>query len=475
MLPGEQEGKSTMNHSTQSPATRSIKSLVPVVSAEPVPLTPLESVFYELQMRKFRRGQRRASSLDASLGSALESLWANRLRSALTVLGILIGVAAVIGSLTLTQGVSSFLENRLLSQGANTIFIQPGVLKNQTSVAKQSSQSLTLNDLQSLSKLSNTVAVSPIVNTGDEAQVIYGNQNWSTQVQGVNTDFQIIQNWELAQGDWFSPAQDAGGASVAVIGDAVRQNLFSATGVEPVGKQIRIRNQLFRVVGVLALKGGGQDNIVFVPYKAALARLINQNFVNEIRIKVDTPENIALVQQAIIDILRQKHHVLQNAPDDFQINTSIQMLQHQQQQMQATTALLLGIATISLTVGGVSVMNIMLVAVTERTREIGIRMSIGAREGDIRNQFLIEVLALCLAGGLIGMLLGLFIGWMMTGVLLSALTGGASNDVGIPFIITPLTLMLPLAVSLGVGLIFGIYPAVQASRLDPIIALRHTR
>jgi len=255
----------------------------------------------------------------------------------------------------------------------------------------------------------------------------------------------------------------------------VRQNLFNSTGTDPVGREIRIRNQLFQVVGVLAPKGGGQDNIVFVPYKAALARLMNQNFVNEICIKVDTPEDIDLVQQAATNILRQKHHISEGAPDDFQISSSIQMLQKQQQQMQATTALLLGIAAISLTVGGVSVMNIMLVSVTERTREIGIRMSIGARPGDIRSQFLIESLSLCLAGGLIGMLLGLFIGWVMTGVLLSALTGGASSDLGIPFVVTPTTLLLPLIVSLGVGLIFGIYPAVQASRLDPILALRYTR
>jgi putative ABC transport system permease protein len=431
----------------------------------------LQSILKELRTYQGSRG----SSAGASLVSALEAVWANRTRSLLTMLGVVIGIAAVIGSLTLTGGVGAYIDSVIASEGANTVFVQPGAATGRGGVRNKSAyQTLTLHDLQTLGNLPHVTAITPLVNAG--GQVVYGNQNWKTQVQGVSTDMQTIQDWNLAEGLWFSQQQNDGGAAVAVIGDTVRQNLFGPSGVDPVGQQIRINNSLFRVVGVLAPKGGfRQDDTIFVPYKAAMARLSNQTFLDAIYVQADNQGNVDLVQQEITTALEQNHHIPRGQPDDFQTQTSTQLLQQANEETQAIGILFGGIAAISLTVGGVGIMNIMLVSVTERTREIGVRMSIGARRRDIRNQFMIEALLLCLAGGIIGLLLGVFIGWLMVSVILSALSRGAASGAGVPLIITPTILILPFVVSVGIGLVFGLYPAVRASHLDPIVAIRRAR
>jgi putative ABC transport system permease protein len=273
---------------------------------------------------------------------------------------------------------------------------------------------------------------------------------------------QDIQNWSIAEGAWFSPTDDQAARSVAVLGQTAYQQLFTASGQDPIGKTIRIGNQLFRVVGVLATKGGASstDDVVFVPFATALERLKNSTYVDQIVLKVDDASNIDAVQGAITTLLEQRHHILKGSADDFNLTSSKQLLDTFNQILSLASVLDVSIAGISLTVGGIGIMNIMIVSVTERTREIGIRMSIGAQRGDIRNQFLIEALTLSLIGGVIGMLLGLLMGF------------GITTRLGVPFVITPTSLLLPFIVSAAVGVIFGLYPAIRAARLDPIEALR---
>jgi len=430
---------------------------------------PVQNLLRELRGKRYQRG----SSLGTSMGSALTAIWANRTRSFLTMLGIVVGVAAVIGSLTLTSGVAAFITNIIASQGVNTVFVAPGASQNTRGVTEQNTQTLTLNDLRLLSQLPHVSAISPIVSAGNQ-QVVFGSQNWHTRVQGVSTDLQTIQGWQMLDGLWFTTQQQAGAEPVAVLGDTVAQNLFGNNNVNPVGQQIRIGNQLFRVVGVLAPKGGfGQDDVIFIPYQTAMIRLANTNYLSEIVIDVDDQSNIDLVVQEITTTLESSHHIPKGTPDDFQTITSAQLLQQSQQVTQAIALLLSSIAAISLTVGGIGIMNIMLVSVTERTREIGIRLAIGARRADIRTQFLIEALVLSLAGGILGMLLGIFVGWLTINLIIAALARNGGGTV--PLVITPTTLILPFAVSAIIGVVFGLYPAVRASRLDPIVALRRAR
>jgi putative ABC transport system permease protein len=273
---------------------------------------------------------------------------------------------------------------------------------------------------------------------------------------------QDIQGWKLAQGTAFSPVDEQQKASVAVIGDTVMHNLFDTSGDNPIGKEIRVRNQLFRVVGVLQASGGGfgNDDVIYVPFSTAQQRLRNTTFIDQVQLEVDNRSNITEVETAITALLRKNHHLHTGQSNDFSTFDFTQFLQQAQQQTTIMTLLLVGIAAISLTVGGIGIMNIMLVSVTERTREIGIRVSIGAKRSDIRNQFLVEDLMLCLIGAAIGLVLGLLIGWVVT------------HATGLPFVITVTTIAIPIVVSVGITLIFGIYPAIQAARLDPVEALR---
>ena len=441
--------------------SRSLQEEKPVVSS-PKPKQQSQPYFASSSLQEFHgHVHRRGIMLGPNFVIALESLLSNKLRSLLTGLGIFIGVAAVIAALTLTQGAGQFITNNIASLGLNVITVIPGARTSSGAFGGAgTTQSLTPQDAVALEKIQHVAAVSPVISV--TAQVVYGKQNWNTRIQGVNTAFQDIQGWNLADGVWFSETDVSGGQPVAVLGQTVADNLFNATGTDPVGQTIRIRDQEFKVIGVLQPKGGGfnEDDIVFTPFNTALTRLKNTTFVDQIVVQVDNAKNVDQVQQDIKTILERRHQIPSGGLDDFTTISSTQLLQTAQQFTQILTFLLVGIAGISLTVGGIGIMNIMIVSVTERTREIGIRMSIGARRKDIRNQFLIEALVLSLFGGVIGMLIGFLLGLMIT------------KATSLPFVITAVSILLPFIICTMIGVVFGLYPAIRASRLDPIEALR---
>jgi putative ABC transport system permease protein len=448
-----------VSRSVQPRIKRSRLSTVTV----PPPSPPSQTTALENMLKEFRQhgpGRSLGSSIGSNLETSIEALWANRTRSILTTLGILIGVAAVIAVLTLTQGIGAYITN-IIGNGANLIVVFPSVSNaGGASGGSGSASTLTLQDEQTVAKLPHISVVTPVITTSD--QIVFGNQNWTTSVEGVTSDEQIIQSWTLAKGSWFSSQDESQGTAVAVIGDTVYHNLFDATGQAPIGQEIRIRDQLFRVVGVLAPKGGGfsQDDVIYIPFKTAQIRMNNSIYISQIVALADSGKEVQPMQQAIESALRQNHHLAKGVDDDFQMFTAQQILQSVNTTEALITGLLVGIAAISLTVGGIGIMNIMLVSVTERTWEIGIRMAIGARRGDIRNQFLIEALLLCLIGGILGLGLGLFVGSIIT------------RNGNLPFVVNALTITVPFAVSTAIALLFGLYPAIRASRLDPIVAIR---
>jgi putative ABC transport system permease protein len=294
--------------------------------------------------------------------------------------------------------------------------------------------------------------------------VIAGSQNWNTRVQGVYPNYQSIGSWQMAEGAWFNSADEASGQPVAVIGQTVVQNLFTPAGVDPLGQSIIINGQSYQVVGVLQTKGvagfSNQDDVIFVPFTAAQERLNNSQYVNQIEAQVDSTNNVSVAQQEITALLEQRHNIAAGGTDDFSVRSPTQFVQTAQQSAQTLAVLLIGIAAISLIVGGIGIMNIMLVSVTERTREIGIRMAVGARRSDIRNQFLIEALTLSALGGLLGIAIGLIGGYALT------------RAFSLPFVLSLAAIALAVGVSMLIGIVFGFYPAIRASRLDPIVALR---
>jgi putative ABC transport system permease protein len=402
--------------------------------------------------------------LRAGLRSAWQALWANRLRSLLTVLGIVVGVAAVIAVVTLTSGTSELINSRVAGLGTNTLTITPGATASGgVFSASGTRQSLTADDASAITSVAHVANVSPVLSVN--AQVIAGGQNWNTRVQGVNASFQAIDNWTMAEGAWFSASDEASALPVAVLGQTVVDNLFTPTGTDAIGQTVLIGSQTFRVVGTLQSKGASgfanQDDIVYVPFEAARGRLNNSQFVSQIVAQVDSADNITSAQQAITTLLEDRHNLPEDgSADDFTVRSSNQLVATAQTLATTLTLLLVGIAGISLLVGGIGIMNIMLVSVTERTREIGVRMAVGARRRDIRNQFLIEAMTLSSVGGLIGITIGLVGGFAIT------------TGFGLPFVVSVVSIALAFGVSALVGILFGFYPAVRASQLDPIVALR---
>ncbi|HEX6512039.1 MAG TPA: ABC transporter permease, partial [Chloroflexota bacterium] len=355
----------------------------------------------------------RGMGIGQSVATALEALNANKLRSLLTMLGIIIGVGAVIIMISLGRGASANVAQRLQGLGTNLLTITPGSSRN-FGVVKQgagSAPTLTEADAKAIdSEIAGLNGVSPVLNAG--VQAIGPSSNWSTRAQGVYPAYLDIQNWQISAGAAFNDQDEQQGRSVAVIGQVVLENLFgngnpgSAPDSAAIGQSIRLNNVPFQIVGVLASKSQEQDDVILVPFSTANRRLHNQTFVGQVVVQVADAKQMDSVQAEIGDLLRQRHHIT-GPQDDFTIRNLNSIVQTAQGITQTLTLLLSGVAAVSLLVGGIGIMNIMLVSVTERTREIGIRSAIGARARDILSQFLIEAVSLSTAGGIIGILLGI--------------------------------------------------------------------
>ena len=403
-----------------------------------------------------------------SMRIALRSLSANKMRSGLTMLGIIIGVMAVVAMLSIGQGAQAAITNQIDSIGTNLLFIRPGATQQGgVRSAEGSAATLTQEDAQALTNVSNVVAVAPEVDSF--GQVAYLGNNANARVIGVTPDYQNALNANVADGDFVSSSNVTANSAVVDLGAQVAQTLFN--GAEPVGQMIRINNQLFRVIGVMQAKGGtganNTDNQIYVPITTAMSRLSRggqfrgSNTVSVINVKITDPSAQNQVVQDIGQILDQRHHVTQ---DDFTIQSQQDILNAANQVTGVLTIFLGGIAAISLIVGGIGIMNIMLVSVTERTREIGIRKAIGARKRDILAQFLTEATFLSLSGGLIGIAFGALIARLISGVQLGSST--------LTTVVAPSSVILAVVFSAGVGLFFGSYPANRAASLHPIDALR---
>ena len=419
------------------------------------------STFGALARRPTRRGGLRFTQ---SIPSALEALRANKGRAVLTTLGIVIGVAAVIAIVALGQGSSAEVSSRLAGLGTNVLTLSPSSARSGgIASGAGTGSSLKLEDADAIEKgINGVVAVSPVVQ--GNAQIIAGNQNWQTRVQGVRPSFQEIGNWTVENGGFFTEADDAGARNVAVIGQTVATNLF-AQPATAVGQYILVRNIPTVVVGVLATKGSGfggdQDDVVFVPFNMARVRLFGATSLNQVSIEAESSDIMTQMTADITALLRQRHRLTGSTPNDFNIRNNNSLVETFTSISQTMTWLLGGVAAVSLVVGGIGIMNIMLVSVTERTREIGIRMAIGARGSDILAQFLIEAVVLSMMGGIIGIVIGVGIAY------------GAKVLAGWAIVIPAWSIGLAFGFSAAVGIFFGIYPARKASRLDPIEALRY--
>ena len=394
---------------------------------------------------------------------ALEGLSANKLRSALTMLGVIIGVGAVIAMLAIATGAREQTMQRIQQMGTNVLIIMSG--QSRAGAVRGgfgSSQTLTLDDAAALTeKCPSIVKSAPQVQTN--LQVKYRNQNTNTQVTGVTPDFLDVRNYAVLDGKFFTAGDVKSMKKVATIGQTTAANLFGTTS--PVGKEITIRGIRFTIIGLMASKGasGGfqdADDVIFIPISTAMRRVIGTQYVRMISAQARSMSVMDQATSEISAVLRKRHRLADSADDDFITRNQAEFMQMADQTSQVFTLLLAGIASVSLLVGGIGIMNIMLVSVTERTREIGIRMALGARRRDILLQFLIESLVLSLLGGIIGILAGLGGSMIMESF-------GWSIAVSIPSIVMSFTF------SALIGVFFGLYPAFQASRLDPIDALRY--
>jgi putative ABC transport system permease protein len=397
---------------------------------------------------------------------AFRALSRNKLRSLLTALGIIIGVACVVATIGIGDGARLQAENQLKSLGTNFLMIFPGTTTS--SGAKTGwggSSRLSSDDVEALKREVSTVSyVSATIRT--VAQVIYGNQNWSTSIQGGEVDWPLIRSWNLSRGQFFTDQDNRSASKVCVLGQTVETNLFGDE--DPIGKTIRIKNIPFKVVGVLESKGGStmgqdQDDIVIAPYETVRKKIMGTTAVGAILASAASNELVGRAQEEITALLRQRHRINKaiGQDDDFMIRSQTEMLQQAEDQSRTMSALLWSIAGVSLLVGGIGIMNIMLVSVTERTREIGVRMAIGAKGGDIRAQFLVEAVVLAVTGGAVG--IGLGIGIQRT----------VARFAGWPVSVQLSAIWLAFVFSALVGIAFGFYPALKASRLDPIEALRY--
>lgn len=399
--------------------------------------------------------------------SAVRIMLRHRLRTGLAMLGIVIGIGAVIAMAGIGQGAKATINARVASMGTNVIIVLPGATSSSGVRGGQGTAvTLTVADAFDLKRKLPAVAETAW-SKSEQTQVIHGGQNWNADVKGISPGYLTIRDWSFSAGGPINQTDMDTFARVALVGQTVVENLY-ASGEEPIGSTIRIKNVPFQVVGVLAPKGQSasgkdQDDVVFIPFTTAQRKVMGSPFldsVGHIYASAANPDELSEAVDAIRQVLRIRHRLQPDQPDDFTIRTQADVAKVREEANQTLMVMLFAVASISLLVGGIGIMNIMLVSVTERTREIGIRMAVGAKRRQILLQFLIETALLSLAGGLLGTALGI-----VSARVTSAVAGW-------PTIITPDSILLAVCFSLAVGLFFGLYPANKAARLNPIDALR---
>lgn len=406
-------------------------------------------------------------NLLSSLLISLKALKANKVRSLLTTLGIIIGVAAVISLVTITQGAKQMIENQLTALGGKSLIVNGGMKAGggQSSSANKKIadiKPLTEKDAFAISQLDMVQYVSEILDTS--SNVVANGKSWFTKIVGVSPEFVYINDWLPSQGTFFNKKDVSDAALVCVIGRTVQSVLFA--GSNPVGQKIRIGNFTYEVIGVMNTigqtpSGKDQDDLILMPYTAVQKRLLNRNTLGHISVAVNRPEDVQIAKAQITKVLRGTHNIKTGYENDFHIRTQENQINTINRVLGIMTILLGSIASISLIVGGIGIMNIMLVSVSERTKEIGIRMAVGAREKDILKQFLVESIVLSLLGGLIGIVLGIII------------SKAASTVTGWPATVSASAVLISFFFAALVGITFGIYPARKASQLNPIEALRY--
>jgi putative ABC transport system permease protein len=399
-----------------------------------------------------------------TLRVSLRSLERHKMRSFLTMLGIVIGIAAVVASVSFGEGANNMVQAQIANMGTNLLYVfagsmgHGGVRQGWGSVS-----TLRVDDVQAIGRECSAVK---LVSAGSEAgvQVVYANENWFTEMNGVDVNFSVIRNWPMASGTFFSEEDVRRAANVALVGQTVVEMLFGSE--DPLGKTIRVKNVPFRVIGVLAPKGQAafgfdQDDRIEVPYTTAQKKIIGNTYLQFIAISALDRDAVKLAVEQVDQLMRERHHLRPDQDADFSVRAMTEAADAAAAAGAVMTMLLAGVASISLLVGGIGIMNIMLVSVTERTREIGIRLATGATETDIRGQFIVEAVALSLLGGLLG---------IVAGVLLSGTVAGL---LGWPRFVSPAALATAVLFSTAVGIFFGYYPAGKAAKLDPIEALRY--
>jgi putative ABC transport system permease protein len=396
---------------------------------------------------------------------ALKALARNKMRTALTMLGMIIGVAAVIAMVALGRGAQNAIDSQIRSAGTNLIIVTAGNWSfGGVRQGQGASNTLTKEDADAIrTDVPGVQYLAAGVRT--RAQIVAGNQNWNTSIQGTDIELPLIRSWAMQSGSFFTTQDVASAAKVAVLGAVVRDMLFGSD-VDPIGQVIRVRNQPFKVVGVMASKGqaaGGddQDDTVLVPYTTVQRKLMGITYINNITVSAASASQTVQTANAIAALLRVRHKITPPDPDDFMVRTLEEMASVRTEATKTMTALLAGIAGVSLLVGGIGIMNIMLVSVTERTREIGLRLAVGARGRDVLLQFLVEAVVLSLVGGTIGIGLGMAISQSLTEFL------------SWPTSVSPSAVALAFGFAAATGVFFGFYPARKAARLDPIDALRY--
>ena len=397
---------------------------------------------------------------------ALIAIRRNAVRSALTMLGVIIGVASVIAMIALGSGARASIDQQIQSQGTNVVYVSSGSFGRGPGSPRGGAGSvttLTLEDAQTIGRDVPSVArLSPMVRS--RAQVVAGNQNWNTSIEGGNEDYLAIRNWPIVSGENFTARDVLVAEKVALLGQTVAKTLFPDQ--DPVGQIIRVKSLPFRVVGVLSPKGQGQwgqdqDDVIIAPYTTVQKKLAGITYIQQIALSATSSDIVEKAATDITHLLRQRHRIQDPADDDFTVRTVEEMAATRVEMAQTMTMLLMSVASVSLLVGGIGIMNIMLVSVTERTREIGLRMAVGARTRDILRQFLAEAVSLSVAGGAVGVLLGLTVSRLLT------------SGLGWPTMITPGSILVAFAFAGAVGIFFGFYPARKAAELDPIEALRY--